>query len=95
MLVNAGVGWFQCRDGNIGKQEASVSDNWDSGGAVERLKQAREQISDELSQVIVGQQEVIEQILISIFSRGHCLLSWLRSALPTVGELQAIPNANV
>ncbi len=29
---------------------------------------------DELSQVIVGQREVIDLILISIFSRGHCLL---------------------
>ena len=42
--------------------------------AVERLKNARQQILDELSQVIVGQQEVIDQVLISMFSRGHCLL---------------------
>ena len=42
--------------------------------AIERLRHAREQIQSELSQVIVGQADVIEQILISMFSRGHCLL---------------------
>ena len=29
---------------------------------------------DQLGQVIVGQSEVIEELLISLFSRGHCLL---------------------
>ncbi len=42
--------------------------------AIERLKTARQQILAELSQVIVGQQEVIEQVLISMFSQSHCLL---------------------
>ncbi len=27
-----------------------------------------------MAQVIVGQSEVIEELLISLFSRGHCLL---------------------
>ena len=42
--------------------------------AIDLLKKSREQILSELSKVIVGQQDVVEQILISIFSRGHCLL---------------------
>ena len=42
--------------------------------AIDLLKRSREQILAELSQVIVGQEEVVEQILISMFSRGHCLL---------------------
>ena len=42
--------------------------------AARRLAEARDQILEQLHQVIVGQSEVIEQILISIFSRGHCLL---------------------
>ena len=42
--------------------------------AVDLMQKAREQILGELSQVIVGQQDVVEQILISMFSRGHCLL---------------------
>jgi MoxR-like ATPase len=42
--------------------------------AVRLLGEARERLVDQLSQVIVGQQEVIEELLISLFSRGHCLL---------------------
>ena len=42
--------------------------------AVERLHAAHDQILDQLSHVIVGQREVIEELLISLFSRGHCLL---------------------
>ncbi|GIW98016.1 MAG: ATPase AAA [Pirellulaceae bacterium] len=44
------------------------------GESIERLQEARQKILDQLSKVIVGQQEVIDQLLISIFSRGHCLL---------------------
>jgi len=42
--------------------------------ALERLKAAHESVRNELSKVIVGQHEVIEQIMIAIFARGHCLL---------------------
>lgn len=42
--------------------------------AIEKLAAGREKILSQLSRVIVGQQEVIEQLLISLFSRGHCLL---------------------
>ena len=42
--------------------------------AVDLMQKAREEVLGELSHVIVGQQDVIEQILISMFSRGHCLL---------------------
>ncbi len=42
--------------------------------ALAKLQNARERIATQLSQVIVGQQQVIEELLISLFSRGHCLL---------------------
>jgi MoxR-like ATPase len=42
--------------------------------AVERLKSAYEKIRAELSKVIVGQEQVIDELLISIFARGHCIL---------------------
>ena len=42
--------------------------------AIEKLGAAREKILEQLSQVIVGQHDVIEELLISLFSRGHCLL---------------------
>ncbi len=42
--------------------------------AVENLKNARAAIKAELSKVIVGQEQVIDEILISIFTRSHALL---------------------
>ncbi len=42
--------------------------------ALERLKAARAAIKAELSKAIVGQDEVIEQVLIAIFTRSHALL---------------------
>jgi MoxR-like ATPase len=42
--------------------------------ALENLKNAYTLIRSELSKVIVGQEQVIEQILIAIFAQGHCLL---------------------
>jgi len=42
--------------------------------AIKRLAEAREKILDQMSQVIVGQREVLDQLLISLFCRSHCLL---------------------
>ncbi|MCA9125800.1 MAG: MoxR family ATPase [Planctomycetales bacterium] len=45
-----------------------------SADSIEKLQAARENILSQLGKVIVGQQEVVDELLISIFSRGHCLL---------------------
>ena len=42
--------------------------------AVKKLRESYDRIRAELGKVIVGQDEVLEQILISIFARGHSLL---------------------
>jgi MoxR-like ATPase len=42
--------------------------------AVEFLKKARQTLIEEIEKVIVGQHEVINQLLMALFSRGHCLL---------------------
>ena len=42
---------------------------------VERLVGGRAQIEAELGKMIVGQKEVIEQILIALFAGGHCLIT--------------------
>ncbi len=42
--------------------------------SVARLNQAFTQITAELRKAIVGQDQVIEQILVAMFARGHCLL---------------------
>jgi MoxR-like ATPase len=41
---------------------------------ISKLRIAREKVLEQLSQVIVGQTEVVDELLISVFSRGHCLL---------------------
>lgn len=42
--------------------------------AVERLADAYRRITTELHKAIVGQDQVIEQLLVSMFAGGHCLL---------------------
>jgi MoxR-like ATPase len=42
--------------------------------AVHRLKEAYQQITTELSKVVIGQKQVIEELLVAMFARGHCLL---------------------
>src|SRR5205809_5297216 len=42
--------------------------------AVQRCEKTYNRIRDELSKVIIGQNDVIEQVLVAIFARGHALL---------------------
>ena len=42
--------------------------------AVEKLNEAYRLITGQLARVIVGQQQVIEEVLVAMFARGHCLL---------------------
>lgn len=41
---------------------------------LEQFAESRQRMLQELSKVIIGQQEVVDQIFASIFTRGHCLL---------------------
>ncbi len=41
---------------------------------VEQLNQKIKIVKSEIAKVIVGQDEIIEQLIISLLSRGHCLL---------------------
>ncbi|MBW2732853.1 MAG: MoxR family ATPase [Deltaproteobacteria bacterium] len=45
----------------------------DELAAMEEVRQARAEVQAQLCQRIVGQQEVIDQLLIALFARGHCL----------------------
>jgi len=42
--------------------------------AVEKLNQARNKIKKEIKKVIIGQDRVIDELLIALLSNGHCLL---------------------
>lgn len=61
----------------IGTSEAS---------AIEALGRSREQIRKELAKAIVGQEEVLDQLLICLFSRGHCILE----GVPGLAKTRAI-----
>ncbi|MSQ93447.1 MAG: MoxR family ATPase [Gemmataceae bacterium] len=42
--------------------------------AADKLKAAYKSLAAQLGRVIVGQEDVIEELLIALFSRGHCIL---------------------
>jgi MoxR-like ATPase len=42
--------------------------------AVEKLREARDRIKKEIRKVIIGQDQVIDELLIALLSNGHCLL---------------------
>jgi len=46
----------------------------DDRAAIERLKESHERIRSEIHKVIVGQERVVEELLLAIFSQGHCIL---------------------
>src|SRR3954470_17509330 len=47
----------------------------DIAAVAERVAQGRAHILAEIRKVIVGQDDVIDQVLIAIFSGGHCLIT--------------------
>ncbi|GAB4155208.1 MAG: MoxR family ATPase [Planctomycetaceae bacterium] len=54
-----------------------VNDGGQTAGSqesIDKLNRAYNQIREQMSKVIVGQNQVVEELLIALFSRGHCLL---------------------
>jgi MoxR-like ATPase len=47
----------------------------DIAAVAERVSQGRERILAEIRKVIVGQDEVIDQVLMAVFTGGHCLIT--------------------
>jgi len=46
----------------------------DNVEAVDALKSSFNKLSNEIKKIIIGQDDVVKEVLISIFSGGHCLL---------------------
>lgn len=61
-------------DGQGDDVSSSLPGNADDLAAVKHLKSSYELLRDALAQVIIGQDQVIEELLVAIFARGHCLL---------------------
>src|SRR6476660_7464300 len=51
---------------------------------IERFQSVRDNILGQVRQVIVGQEEVLDQILISLFVGGHCLITGLPGTAKTL-----------
>src|SRR6185295_7289087 len=49
-----------------------------------RFRQVREAIIQQIHNVIIGQDEVIEQVLIALFVGGHCLITGLPGTAKTL-----------
>jgi MoxR-like ATPase len=58
--------------GNVIREKELAT--FDDVEAVQQLRQSFLDIKREIAKVIIGQEEVIEQLLISILARGHCLI---------------------
>jgi MoxR-like ATPase len=62
---------------NVGAEKAKVAPRLAQGDdleAVKALNVAYKRMTEQLARVIVGQNEVIEQLLVAVFCRGHALL---------------------
>ena len=55
-----------------------MSENGSAGpddvAAIKKLGETRDAIVSELRKTIVGMDDVIDEMMIAIFARGHCLL---------------------
>ncbi|GAA4448980.1 MoxR family ATPase [Novipirellula rosea] len=54
--------------------DAAANQNGISEADSKRLHEARKRIIEQLGKIIVGQETVIDEIMICLFSRGHCML---------------------
>src|ERR1700694_4632934 len=53
-------------------------------GRIDRFRTVRDEILGQVHSVIVGQDEVLEQILIALFAGGHCLITGLPGTAKTL-----------
>src|SRR5580704_13233207 len=60
------------------------SDSAELKKSIERFQAVREDILGQVRQVIVGQEEVLDQILLSLFVGGHCLITGLPGTAKTL-----------
>src|SRR5277367_1322282 len=65
-------------------QNQSTDLSGDEMAAVERLQQVYREMRAELGKVIVGQEAVIDQLLLALFCRGHALLVGVRGLAKTL-----------
>src|SRR5579864_2371958 len=63
---------------------ATLLDSSELKDRIARFQSVRDSIVGEIRKVIVGQDEVIEQVLIALFVGGHCLITGLPGTAKTL-----------
>ena len=61
-------------DGEISASESEADIREREAQAIKGLQTAYKRMRFEIGKVIIGQQDIVDQLLVSLFSRGHCLL---------------------
>lgn len=56
-------------------EEVLAIDNQDDLALVKRMQDGRDQIVEQIKKVIIGQDEIIDELLIALFGGGHCLIT--------------------
>ena len=64
---------FQCEGEDVTLTLSTKTDELDLA-ELQELRSAHDQIRAQIPTQIVGQDEVVEQLLIAVFARGHCIL---------------------
>ncbi|MEX1197532.1 MAG: MoxR family ATPase [Pseudohongiellaceae bacterium] len=61
--------------GDTPAEDAAGLENQDDLALVQRMKEGYEEIVTEIRKVIIGQDEVVDELLIALFAGGHCLVT--------------------
>jgi len=65
---------FQLASDAVGEEVSPGADMENPEASVDQLRRAVEKIKSEMARVVIGQSDVVNQILVALFARGHCLL---------------------
>jgi MoxR-like ATPase len=68
----------------VSEAEPTVPAKASEAELVARLAQARTALTAELQKVIVGQHQVLEQLILAVLCRGHCLLEGVPGLAKTI-----------
>ena len=63
---------------------ATSLDSVELKGRIDRFQKVRDDLITQIRRVIVGQDEVIEQVMIALFVGGHCLITGLPGTAKTL-----------
>jgi MoxR-like ATPase len=70
----AGAGVHDSQKPHFRKHAVSTAIETEDLAGLERLRAARDSIRQQMAGTIVGQEEVVDQLLVCLFARGHCIL---------------------